>query len=496
MDLRELNDGIQFSNYYEVVFVSIVVVFGAVLRLHTIGFDSFWLDEAITMYFIHTMTFQQLITELPKVQPHLPLYYLLLKAWVSVTGTEEGTVRVLSAVFSIASIPVLYALGKRLYGFQEGAIAALLLTVSPFQIYYAQEARMYSLLAFLTVASYYCFLRYLASKKNTELALYVSSTFFLAYTHVFGFFIIASQGLYLLWIEWTKTEDWRVYLREIGRVYIPVGVGAAPAVGMIAVKVFIPHSYGSGNQVRHIPAPPNWHDIISAYTHFTVRHSHPPMSIAVQVGLLVGIAGVLFVPSYLLSRQKSLFTWNWLLAPTLISIILSYLVQPIFFPKYLIGCSIALFLIFARGVTLIPRPNIQTILLIVVLFNSVALNSYQFTHHQKREFESAAQFVQRGYSPQDLIIVDKRKVTSPFGYYFDRNGMPTVGDITGPLRPTIRKKVKHIDTVWVVFSSSRHLHRRKVLHTLRRTHNRAAIKHFAGITAYQFIEEPGQRAPQ
>jgi mannosyltransferase len=349
---------------------------------------------------------------------------------------------------------------------------------------------MYLLLALLTVTSYYCLLRYLNSKRNGEIFLYIASAILLAYTHVFGFFIIASQILYLLWMEWIGSENRRSFLRETGTVVIPVGIGAAPAVGMIAAKVFIPHSYGSGSQVQHIPTPPNWHDIISAYTHFTVRHPHPPMSIAVQVGLLIGIGGALFVPSYLLSRKKSLFIWNWLLVPTCLAIVLSYLIQPIFFPKYLIGCSVALYLLFARGAALIPRPDVRTILLAIVLLNSVALNSFQFTDHQKREFDSAAKFVDRGYSPDDLIVVDKRKSSSPFGYYFDRAGMLTVGDITGPLRPAIRKQVRNIGTVWVVFSSSERSHRRKVLRTVRRTHNRAAIKHFAGITAYRFVEEP------
>ncbi|WP_231186720.1 glycosyltransferase family 39 protein [Haladaptatus sp. DYF46] len=490
MNLRDLNTDLQYSDYYQIFFISLTVGLGGILRVHTIGFDSFWLDEAITMYFIHTMTFQELVTELPKAQPHLPLYYILLKAWIAISGTEEGAVRMLSAAFSIASIPILYALGKRLYGFQVGAIAALMLTVSPFQIYYAQEARMYSLLAFLTVASYYCLLRYLDSRQNKEMLLYIVSAILLAYTHVFGLFIIVSQILYYLWREWIGSEDWRSFIRETGKISVPVGIGAAPAVGMIAAKVFIPNAYGSGSQVQHIPAPPNWHDIISAYTHFTVRHPHPPMSIAVQVGLLVGIGGALFVPSYLLSRKKSVFLWIWLLVPTCLAIVLSYLIQPIFFPKYLIGCSIALYLLFARGVALIPRPNVRTILLAIILLNSVALNSFQFTNHQKREFKSAAQFVDRGYSPEDLIIVDKRKSSSPFGYYFDRAGMPTVGDITGPLRPTIRKQVRKVDTVWVVFSSSKRPHRRKVLRNVRRTHNRAAIKRFAGITAYRFVEEP------
>ncbi len=493
MNLQGLRERTIYLEYYHVFFLFLVCAFGGALRLHSLGFDSFWLDETITMHFVSTMSYVELLTELPKVQPHLPLYYVLLKGWIALVGTEEQAVRLLSACLSLLTIPLIYAVGKRLYGFQVGAIASLLFAINPFQIYFAQEARMYALLAFLTVLSYYCFLDTLQTPTTSNTVAYTVTAVLLAYTHVYGFFIIAAQLLYYGWFLYRECNGVRPCLSTWGRVALPTVIGSAPPVGMIAAKVFIPNTYGSGGQVRHIAAPPNWHDITTTFVQFIVRVPHSPWNTVVLLGIFVGVFGSFFVPHSVLSRRKSAFLWSWLVLPIGIAIGSSYLVQPIYSPKYLIGCSVALYILFARGITLIPRPNVQLALLTLILVSTVAPINHQYTRHQKRNFEAAADFVEQQYSPRDLVIVDKRKITSPFGYYFDKRGMKTIGDIAGPLRPAIRKQVRRTDTVWTIFSTSKRSHRAKVLQVVRRTHTQTTVHHFAGITVYRFVEESGKR---
>lgn len=248
MNLQGLRERTTYLEYYHVFFLSLVCAFGGALRLHSLGFDSFWLDETITMHFVSTMSYVELLTELPKVQPHLPLYYVLLKGWIALFGTEEQAVRLLSACVSLLTIPLIYAVGKRLYGFQVGAIASILFAINPFQLYFAQEARMYALLAFLTVLSYYCLLNTLQAPTTPNAVTYTVTAVLLAYTHVYGFFIIAAQLLYYGWFLSRECNDVRPCLSLWGRVVLPVAIGSAPPVGMIAAKVFIPNTYGSGGK--------------------------------------------------------------------------------------------------------------------------------------------------------------------------------------------------------------------------------------------------------
>jgi uncharacterized membrane protein len=75
--------------------------------------------------------------------PHPPGYYLLLHAALRF-GTSETTVRLPSAIVSVVSVGLLFVLGRRLVNRQVAWLAATLLAVSPLEIWYAQEARMYA----------------------------------------------------------------------------------------------------------------------------------------------------------------------------------------------------------------------------------------------------------------------------------------------------------------------------------------------------------------
>ena len=62
---------------------------------------------------------------------------------------NEFFLRVPSAVLGVLTVPLVYALGRTIGGARLAAVAALFFAIAPFQIRYAQEARMYALLTFL-----------------------------------------------------------------------------------------------------------------------------------------------------------------------------------------------------------------------------------------------------------------------------------------------------------------------------------------------------------
>ncbi len=88
-----------------------------------------------------------------------PLYYLLLYGWTRAFGATDVALRLFSALWSIACIPVIIAIAARLGPARVGMIAAVLFVFSPPAVYYFAEGRMYSLLWFCTVVSAYATLR-------------------------------------------------------------------------------------------------------------------------------------------------------------------------------------------------------------------------------------------------------------------------------------------------------------------------------------------------
>jgi uncharacterized membrane protein len=88
----------------------------------------------------------QVIDGLARLDPqHPPLYYVLARLWVGLFGMGTGALRSLSVLASLLGLPAAWWLGRELASRRAGWIAALLWSVSPFFVLYAQEAREYAL---------------------------------------------------------------------------------------------------------------------------------------------------------------------------------------------------------------------------------------------------------------------------------------------------------------------------------------------------------------
>ncbi|MCW0209087.1 MAG: glycosyltransferase family 39 protein, partial [Achromobacter sp.] len=107
--------------------------------------QSFWNDEG-SSYVQATRSFAEIAAN-AALDIHPPGYYWLLGGWRLLAGTSEFALRALSVFASLLSIAFAAALGRRLFGWGAALSAALLIALNTFSIYYAQEARMYALLA-------------------------------------------------------------------------------------------------------------------------------------------------------------------------------------------------------------------------------------------------------------------------------------------------------------------------------------------------------------
>ncbi len=92
------------------------------------------------------MNFRSLLTDGLSNEATPPTYPLLLQGWMAIWGHSEIAMRSLSVAVSAACIPIIYALGRELGSRRQGLLGALLFALCPMSIYFAQEARVYSLL--------------------------------------------------------------------------------------------------------------------------------------------------------------------------------------------------------------------------------------------------------------------------------------------------------------------------------------------------------------
>jgi len=142
------------------ILLVLILLSAAAIRFYRIDAQSLWSDEGSSV--------AQALRDLPAIVDnaardiHPPLYYILLHFWVIPFGTSEAAVRALSALLGVALVALCYLLGTEIAGRRTGIVAALVATLNPFQVYYAQEARMYMLMALLGAVCVYTVLRALA----------------------------------------------------------------------------------------------------------------------------------------------------------------------------------------------------------------------------------------------------------------------------------------------------------------------------------------------
>ncbi|MTJ19608.1 MULTISPECIES: glycosyltransferase family 39 protein [unclassified Dolichospermum] len=141
-------------------------------------------------------TVNYLITSDPQ---HPPLYYVMVRLWAQVFGDSPAGVRSLSAIISLLIFPTVYWLCLELFDSAVvGWIAMALIAVSPLQLYFAQEARQYTLWMVEILGSSAALLRAMKQENKINWALYSLSLVLGLYTHLFTFLIMISHGIYVI----------------------------------------------------------------------------------------------------------------------------------------------------------------------------------------------------------------------------------------------------------------------------------------------------------
>lgn len=176
-----------------------LVALAAVIRILTIDNQSFWTDEALTAYEAR-LPFGAMIHTVQHVETTPPLYFVLVWAWAKVFGTSEIALRAISTLAGIALVPIAFLSAKELASRWAGVIAAALVAVNPFLIWFSQEARAYMLVAALTGAGFLWFVRAQRDPSRRNLAWWAACSALAVCTHFFAGFAVAPEALWLLWV--------------------------------------------------------------------------------------------------------------------------------------------------------------------------------------------------------------------------------------------------------------------------------------------------------
>jgi hypothetical protein len=181
-----------------------VVVF--VLRVTQIH-QSLLEDEVFTYHDVVHHSFSSLLSGVYTGGENSPPLFFLL-AWLSAKlGDPSVWIRLPSIVFSTATVPVVYLLGRQAVGRATGLMGAAVVTLSPFGVYYGVEARPYATMAFFAALSTLALLKALDTRSLGWWLVYSLAAAGAAYTHYTSVFVLAVQAIWSLWVSRDRLRD-------------------------------------------------------------------------------------------------------------------------------------------------------------------------------------------------------------------------------------------------------------------------------------------------
>lgn len=181
-----------------------LTILAAVLRV--IALDrGIWLDEIYFLLLTVRHPLAQIVTVFPGDTQH-PLYSVLAKLSVDAFGEHVWSLRLPAVVFGAATVPALYFLAALVARRTEALVCAAFLAVSYHHVWFSQNARGYSALAFFTILATYFLLLGIRSGRRGPYVAYAIAASLGIYTHLAMMFLVASHVLICAGCAW---GDWR-----------------------------------------------------------------------------------------------------------------------------------------------------------------------------------------------------------------------------------------------------------------------------------------------
>lgn len=473
----------KLSGFSPLTLTVLLTGLGAALRFSGLERQSFWYDEAVSVNLARA-SLADLFSGRVRDLGNPPLFPALLHLWTAVFGFSDTAVRALPALFGTLALPVTLALARRVFPERVAFLGGTLLALAPFHLQMAQEARAYTLLAFLGALTGLALVRALQAETTRGgsaaaapwWVLLAVATGAMALTHYFGLFLAVAQAIY---VGVVHRRHRRVLIRTAGS-YL-----AAALIFSFWIPSLAAQLTEAGNLARSVES---WHlhllatPLVFSLGTTLIWKDAVGLARAVLAGggavafaamALVGLTLTVRRPA-LRQNPYSLLLLLWLTVPVAIPALLSLVVSPLYNTRYVILASLPFILFVAAGLEeLKPRGRALMGALIVAAMAASTL-SY-LSRPVKHQWREAAAFIEAVRRPGDLLLFDADYNETAYAHYAGPGqrrirllappaGFVELGAATGKLfgahhegAPTVdvSPDVAAADRVWLILADER-----------------------------------------
>ncbi len=485
------------------LFLLAILTLAVVLRVIALTTREIQYDDAFSVFLAQRPLGDIIAGTAADTMP--PLYYFLLHFWMAAFGSGLAVLRLLSVLLSLLALLVFFDLGRRMFGIEAGLWIALLIAISPIQIYHAQDMRMYALLELTQGFYFWCFIG-LSDKlisNRRRVALWVGLILAGAasmYTHNLAVFGLLIADAYLL-----VQRRWKDLLRLLA---------AQAAILLLALPwlLLVPAQIAKVQRAFWTPRP-GLVEIFQAVMMFSVNL---PLE-----GALMIIAAVLSVQILVIVVIETMRGWRESPGVRLLALILlllpgtlfaiSYLMRPVFVPRGFLISSLAYSALAGWIISRPGRRGIGVILAVTVIAAAAVslLSFYTYKAFPRSAFREAAAYLGAVDREDVLILHDNKLSYFPVHYYAPDLAQKFLADEPGSANdtyafasqqaiglfpePDVSMAAAGVDTVYfVVFQQAVDEYlalgeeNHPVMSWLENEYRLAGVKSFTDLDVYEF----------
>ena len=379
--------------------------------------QGLWRDE-VDQWRFALQPWAEMAANFTKVGWNGPLYSPLVRAWIALTGESVYALRYLSLLWGVLGVALIYALARRLLDARAARWAVLLMALSPYMVWYAQEVKMYTWVPLLVLLALYALERACVTAQRRWWLTMLVATSLAFYSHILAALLIP---VIYLWV-WLHP---RRHPRALRRGWWAPALLVLPYLPLLAWQAPLLL------QVRETGFPPYaLHEMaLTLLNGWLVGIYQGEMLVGgnVGIGIILAMSALAFLGAIELvarGRERLLYRLGIWMGVPLLALWFVSLRGPIFTDRYLIWAAPALYLLVAAGLAVMQRrmrrawPALFLLLTGLWGFRLVEQAIYPI----KPQFDHAADYLATARDPDALLLFQIPYNHHVIDYYFRRRG--------------------------------------------------------------------------
>ncbi len=420
------------------------------LRLYRLGVASLWYDETVSTFLAR----QDLValTRHTAGDIHPPLYYYVLHFWGQAAGWSQFSFAFVSLFFGMLIIALVYRVGREWFNARVALFAALLIAASPYNLWYSQEVRMYTMGALLGLASTYFFVRLFAKstgarRQTTEKDSPLTARLMRLFSRDFvAYGIISALGMYTLYyfaflliFQNLAALVWIIQSRKSEIINLQLEISTWLLSQIAILVLYAPWFPIAFRQATDPPVPP-WRSftalpnvLVESFSALSLGQSlDPELTWPILFFIAILIVFALWRGNHLFARSSNhpggLFLLGYTFIPVLVIFILS-LCKPLYHVRYVFLYSPGFYILWALGLVSVFSFQVNyrkyaTSMLAggLLLAAAIGYSDYNFwfdPRYAHDDLRDAVHYLVQHWRPGDAILINAGYTYTAFDYYSD-----------------------------------------------------------------------------